>query len=326
MFNKFEIVIPVASWHVWSLPLLINSIKKNINPERIIIVTSDNNIKKISNLLNVSNLVIKDENTLFPDLTRNQISTVISNINNCGKRSNWYFQQFIKMAYAFEASFDNYLVWDADTFPLKPLNFWENKKYLFSISDEFWKPYFETINRLFNGKVSKKVSSSFITEHMMINKHIMRSMIKDIENNDRLKGQVFYEKILYAINSNDICFSGFSEFETFGNYAMSNFANSITLMRRERLRYGSLYIKNNWLKQSTLDWIKGSYEIVCFESRDELSLPFHVEFYLWMIQKTKIFHFKRYKRIVDKILNNRVYLKDKNIIFKIRFYVRGVRN
>jgi hypothetical protein len=93
-------------------------------------------------------------------------------------------------------------------------------KCFFTMKSEHHVPYFKTINVLFDGAIFKLTNKSFIAEHMMVDKDIMMEIIRKIESNRKINGNKFYEKILYAIDDNEIAGSGFSEFETYGNYVL----------------------------------------------------------------------------------------------------------
>jgi hypothetical protein len=99
------------------------------------------------------------------------------------------------MAYSYRSRYDYYLVWDSDTIPLNRIVFFDGDgKGLFTMKNEHHAPYFRTINRLFHGEITKTTDKSFIAEHMLINKNCMLNMLKNIENNETLAGEPFYEK------------------------------------------------------------------------------------------------------------------------------------
>ena len=63
-----------------------------------------------------------------------------------GQRFGWYFQQFIKMAELENGDDDDLnLIWDADTIPLRSMNFTFNDKVFFYQGREFHRPYFRLI-------------------------------------------------------------------------------------------------------------------------------------------------------------------------------------
>lgn len=142
------------------------------------------------------------------------------------------------MAYATLCKKEHYVIWDSDTIPLNGISFFDDQtdKYLFTMKTEYHKPYFDTIEKLFNGEVKKYNNQSFIAEHMIIDTKIMIELINKIESNKQLKGNYFYEKIMYAIDPKDIQRSGFSEYETYGNYVMKYHSIKYIMRKLRSLR------------------------------------------------------------------------------------------
>ncbi|MCR5420827.1 MAG: DUF6492 family protein, partial [Lachnospiraceae bacterium] len=133
---------------------------------------------------------------------------------------NWYYQQFLKMAYSAICTTDYYLCWDSDTLPLKKIELFNaaGKPYL-DVKAENNSSYFSTIEKLFGyGKI---IDKSFISEHMFFNKKLMSELITMIENSS-FDGIHFYEKILNAVGSDNLAL-GFSEFETYGTFIGMNY-------------------------------------------------------------------------------------------------------
>ena len=130
----------------------------------------------------------------------------------------WYYQQFIKMAYAYVCESDYYLAWDADTIPVRIIDLFdrEGRSYL-DTKSEYNARYFNTIRRLLG--MEKAIEKSFVAEHILYKKDHVLEMMAEIEKLD-LPGEKFYEKIFYAIDINDIK-SGFSEYETYGTWAVN---------------------------------------------------------------------------------------------------------
>jgi hypothetical protein len=70
-----------------------------------------------------------------------------------------------------------------------------NGKPIFDVKTEYHKPYFITLKKIFP-ELGKKYNYSFISEHMIINTKIMNNMIKRINFNKNLLGDIWYEKII----------------------------------------------------------------------------------------------------------------------------------
>ena len=90
------------------------------------------------------------------------------------------------------------LSWDSDTIPLNNISFFKDGKPLFTMKQEYNKPYFDTLKKILN--LEKSVDFSFIAEHMMFNKDIMNEMLNKI-NLSKVHGQDWIEKILNACDN-----------------------------------------------------------------------------------------------------------------------------
>jgi len=264
----FEVMLPVAPKDVANLDLCVQRIMENISPQKIVIVAN----KSAEDLIPQSDKVeFFDEDRLMEDLTMEHVKQIMIKIKRTDTRSNWYFQQFLKMSYAFHCSTDYYLVWDSDTIPLRNIRFWKNidgtEKCLFGEHkhQSAQQPCLDTLNTLFNGKVKRLFNESFIVEHMMINKKIMKELIHEIEMNDQLQGKYFFEKILYAVNKNDIEYGAFSEFETYGNYVLNYYPDMYAIRKLKAYRQGGMVIEKSQINNEVLDWIAKDYDTVSFE-------------------------------------------------------------
>jgi hypothetical protein len=292
---QFDVLLPVAAKDIAILDMCLSKVYTNLNPHKIIIVANN----KIKNHIRENEYVkFYDEDNLVENLTLNTIECLMKTITGTNNRSGWYFQQFLKMAYALKSKTKYYLIWDSDTIPLNHINFFEcveaAGKCLFTMKSEHHIPYFKTINTLFDGIVFKLTNKSFIAEHMMINKDIMIEIIERIEKNKKISGNRFYDKILYAIDRNEISGSGFSEFETYGNYVLKYYPEKYCLRELRTLREGVEYINKAEINNSILNWIAKSYDTVSFEGCEiiETMRKFRMVF-KWMV-KTRILPFRYY--------------------------------
>jgi len=212
MGNCFEIVVPAATKNINLLIKLILPRLRLYFPENpIIVLTSINNFPED---IEVSGVVFMDEDTVIDGLTLEKVLALLEFRIGSGDRAGWYFQQFLKLGWAFRSTFKHYLVWDADTIPLRKIDFFDEcDKVYFTPKDEYHVPYFTTLEKIFDGAVKKKTPYSFIAEHMMIDCQLMKEMIARITPEP-----LFWERIIDCISTSDLAGSGFSEFETFGNY------------------------------------------------------------------------------------------------------------
>lgn len=247
---------------------------KNLHFNKIIIITKD---IEISN----DNLFYLDENTLYPNLTYKNVYEKILSLGGSPERTGWYFQQFLKMAYAFNCSNEYYLVWDVDTVPIKNIKMFKNNKPVFHMKNEYHKPYFITLDKLTNGEIVKKTKKSFISEHMLINTKIMRELVSYFKNiNNKYE---FWENILDSINLSDLSYSGFSEFESYGNYVLTYYPNMYIMKNYNSCRLACRLFGPSPTNDD-IKWAKKSFSAISLEKYDIISKYS----YLW---KSKIFRF-----------------------------------
>lgn len=270
MYNRkiFDVVIPVIKNDLLLVLENINKIDETLQPSKIVLIGSN----EIESMINEKNhIIFIDEDNLIEGLDLKSIKQIICKITRTNNRSGWYYQQFLKMAYAYVCESEYYIVWDADTIPLNPINFFDKDgRYFFTMKKEYHKPYFDTIEKIFSGRIRKYNDQSFIAEHMIIDKKIMLEMIKDIEINSSLNGTKFFEKILYAIPPNEIQASGYSEFETYGNYVMYQYSEKYTMRQLRTLREGVKFLGETPTTDQ-LVWASKDYDIVSIEKADKIS-------------------------------------------------------
>ena len=291
-----DLVIMLAEKNLPTLKQMLPYCQKNISCSRIVIIASS---KLKTEIEKISGVVFKDEDTIFPGLSLNNVFDTIEEITGERKRAGWYMQQFLKFAWAYHCNDKSYIVMDSDTFPLNPIPFIEDGKYIFTGKIEYHKPYFDTINRLFNGEVRRvnpKISNSsdfldfervkslqilksifhlspnsedadvsFVAEHMIFDCEIVKEIIDKIQNNSSLIGTSWFEKILHSIEPKNILLSGFSEFETYGNYFFTFYPNLGKVRKLRTLRQGA-YFLGSTPSSEQLSWASQDYDIISIET------------------------------------------------------------
>lgn len=207
------------------------------NDQIYLITNHTNNIFFSNNWLKKHHVTLIDEDQMLPGLSMKRCQQILQEHFTCNKYPGWYLQQFLKMGFALTSyAQKEYLIWDSDTFPLHTLRFKDTSdKYIITIKDENHTPYFNTLKRLLGyGKLCKY---SFIAEHMPIKVDWMRELITHIEKTD-IKGNLWFEKILYATSGQDE--QAFSEFETYGSYLSHEYPNSFIVRPLRTLREGGM--------------------------------------------------------------------------------------
>ncbi len=179
---------------------------------------------------------------------------------------NWYYQQFLKMAYSLVCDAEYYLCWDSDTVPLRHIDmFGENYKPILDVKPEFNNTYFVTIERLFG--FNKIIEKSFVSEHMLFDVSLMKEMISEIEKTD-YPGERFYEKILEAVGKDNLD-QGFSEFETFGSWVGMRHSSAYRLREWKSFRNTNFFIDIKDVSEEDLKWLSVDYDAATFEKYQE---------------------------------------------------------
>ncbi len=218
--KKIELMIPITKTDIPALKHNIMYILKYLPVKKIVLVGADDIKGMLSKDLPVSYI---NENEIYNNMTFKNISTLMKELCGTERRTGWYFQQFIKMAYATICEDEYYLIWDGDTVPITNIVFFNNengKPYLgYRKHEKCDSPFYPVMDILLpDHLLHKTVQESYIAEHMLINCEIMKNLIADIESNELIEGTLFFEKILNAVDRKVLNLSGFSEFETYATY------------------------------------------------------------------------------------------------------------
>lgn len=182
----------------------------------------------------------------------------------------WYYQQFLKMQYSAFCQDEYYMVWDGDTVPCRPIKMFSDdtgKPYL-DLKHEYHPEYFETLGKILPG-MKKVIERSFISEHMLMKKDIMQSLIRDIEANDNIPGDKFWEKIINCIEPEKIYDSSFSEFETYGTYVALKYSSLYRLREWHSFRLGGSFFKIDTICDRDFIWLGKDFDAISFEKGQE---------------------------------------------------------
>lgn len=182
----------------------------------------------------------------------------------------WYYQQFIKWAYSQFSSNKYYLVWDGDTVPCKEFSMFSDEGIpFFDTKHEYHKPYFDTMGKLIPG-LSKCLNKSFISEHMIMDCELVKELIGKIETNSEVPGSLFWEKILRSLSASELMDSGFSEFETFGTYVLTNHKDAYKLRSWNSMRYGAMFFDKDVISDRDYNWLSKDFYAISFEKNQAI--------------------------------------------------------
>lgn len=292
-----DVVIPITERNIKTVLTVSDYFFQNLRTDKIIIIGKA--CLKI-NFLDTKKYQFIDEDNLYQGLSYDTVKNIIQKINvNAVRRTGWYLQQFLKMAYAYSCQDDCYVVWDSDTIPLKTISFKNNKnQYLYSLKNEFYEPYFVSMKTLIPKMNKRNMQGSYITEHMIFDVDIMKALIKDIEDNGNIDGSFFYEKILNSIKAEVLPLSGFSEFETYGTYVYNFYNNVYSYRSLKPMRHGRIYFGNT-LPKKYYSWVSESYDTISFEHFERKWIP--VGILLPLLSKT--FSLAEVDNVVGPIIN-----------------------
>jgi hypothetical protein len=293
-----DVILLVGTRDCFIAKKTIRYIKQNLVTKNIYLITDIRNKKFFSEqFIQAYNIIIIDENNLVPGLSFDSVSSLMKQCCEW-KNYGWYLQQFLKIGFALSSyAKERYLIWDADTFPLRPLRFYENGKSIITAKSEYHIPYFKTIHKLLG--INKIADYSFIAEHMVVDVSIMKEMIEVIMESN-ITGTTWYEKIINAFDvkeENELSKFAFSEFETYGTFCLKYYPDTFVVRNLKTFREaGKLYGRG--VTQKQLQSLSEQYDTASFEVRYAPSFPRNIKhwtgtIYLWFIQKLR----RRYPKV-----------------------------
>ena len=261
----FDAVLPVATRNNKIAEQAIRSLALYSNAKTFYLITESNNFLRFEELrADGFPIILLDEDTLIPTVNLQSIKYFLEKKGANPERAGWYFQQFLKMAVCDLPDIsEHYLIWDSDTIMLQPIQFFSPEGTVFIKSKlETHDPYFETYRNIL--KRGPQVDFSFIAEHFMVKKEFMKELITTISNQPP-SNQLWVWKIMNAIDQAHLSHSGFSEYETYGNFVSLHYPESITCRPLHSWRFGSM---NFGLSPNKYDLFSLSlrYSYVSFET------------------------------------------------------------
>lgn len=279
-----DVVFSVATRDCFILRKTIKYVWQNIKPSHIYVITKITNSRLFSDrFLDRYCVTIIDEDKLCENLSFGTLKLLFQEKSFSKLKIGWYFQQFLKMGFALSKyAKDEYLIWDSDTIPLRPLSFKRGSQPLFTLKEENHKPYFDTITKLFG--LNKSCEKSFIAEHMLIETVIMKEIIKRIEQD----GKCWFETILDAIDSNEPY--AFSEFETYGTFVTSYYQGKYGYQELSTLRDAGL-LYGRCVTDKELKKLSEKYDTASFEAYHWPPKP---RYYLCKVEERLLIWYAKY--------------------------------
>jgi hypothetical protein len=273
----YDSVVCVSPRHQEIALKAIKSLHIFTESRKIFVITSSNYFVTFRNELDASYpIYLLDEDKIIKNINLNLLEDYFAKRIGKRQRAGWYFQQFLKMAVSnLPEVADYYLIWDSDTILLRSISFFDDSEtVLINPRTEYHQPYFEVLKKTVF--IDRKVDFSFISEHLMVKKTYMKELIKVFEI--RASNEMSWvELILNSIEDQYLKASGFSEFETYGNFIAVNYKNSFKCRSLKSTRRGGVYYGLNPSKHNIFCLMLAGYTFVTFENwHSKLNKPVRV--------------------------------------------------
>lgn len=261
---EYDALIIVTAKDMERTKRLYYKIAQNL-PVRTIYVIGSEKVGALIAELNEPKIAYINENEIVPfDEVKAIIEDIVKQPTSRGFVG-WYYQQFLKLAYAYRCEDEYYLTWDGDTIPVRPVTmFSEDGKPCIDWKREYHEPYFKTISKLFPG-MRKAIEPSFIGEHMLFSTVYVKKMLDELMTADHLCGKTFYERILRVMSVEELNDTGFSEFETFGTYMAFRAPYFYKLRRWTSFRNCGQYFSADDISEDEMSWLAADFSAISFE-------------------------------------------------------------
>lgn len=221
-----DCIIPVSRRDRFLVRKTVELLNKHVHPDTIYAITHRRYIASLEVRLAsiANNVIVLDEDLVVNGLTVSHVTELLKQKYGDTVTGGWYFQQFLKMGFAIsEYCRGDYLVWDADTLPIKHIRLIDNSgRKIFRVTNEHHVPYFKTMQLLLNLEPNEAIS--YISEYMLIDRSIMQSLISEITKNTAQSNLSWHDRIIEA--ADPLEYNSFSEFETYGAYASKHYAHA----------------------------------------------------------------------------------------------------
>ena len=257
--RPLDVVTACRSKDLHILALTYENLQRLVPFKRLHVITNRGNFRRFERALGTEVALI-DEDTMIPSMTLRSLKVIPQPL--LARGPGWYFQQLLKFQFAFHNPEDDYyLIWDADTVPIRELEFFDEEgRMLFTMADEYHQPYFETYEKLLGHKPNREFS--FIAQHMIVCKSILREMLQTIENH--CAGEENWAwKIMHNLAGEG--YKRFSEYETYGHYVKNRHPQQAAFRKLPWLRDGTKLVGRKPMR-TDLDRIQGPYYYVAFEA------------------------------------------------------------
>jgi hypothetical protein len=252
----------VTACRIRDLPVLeiaVERLRQHIPLGGVNVLAPDRDCARIAARLGGRARVIP-ENGFVPGMTVAKLREL--KLEGFPKAAGWYFQQLLKLQFAFvDPEDDYYLIWDADTIPLRPLRFFDPAgRMILTKAEEYHAPYFQTYRALFGSEPNREFS--FIAQHILVQKSVAREMMARIEERVPVPGDWAW-KVMNALPPTGK--NLFSEYETYGHYIKNHYPDRVVFVKRSWQRAMTNYTSRPIPTERELQELAGGYEYAAFE-------------------------------------------------------------
>lgn len=182
-------------------------------------------------------------------------------------RIGWYLQQFIKISATKKIQSDGNpdalaIIWDADTIPLRKLNFVdEDGRVLYYSGTESHSPYFQFIKRVFPW--AHRQQFSFIAQCFPAKISWVQDFCIELESD----GRDWIDSIIFHLDESQR--AGFSEYESLGTYIWDKYPGEVSLNKGSWERGGRRLVGNPLtLNELEFSGLSKVFDYISFEAWD----------------------------------------------------------
>lgn len=243
------------------LTAAVSGIRRYFRVNNVYVGITMRHATHLQKLLGKKAIVIPEEEIL-PELRLTDLRR--ANLPHFPGVAGWYYQQFLKFAFAEKSSLPFCLIWDADTVPLREITFFDEKERVYLTDAEEYHPaYFATFENMFGYKAPSK--RSFISQHIMIETKMLSEMLAEFRMRCASSNHWSY----YIVNNLAKTSDGknlFSEYETYANYMLAKHPERISFRSLRWKRIPNPYL---WkiAPQKILQEIGAGLDFIGFESK-----------------------------------------------------------
>ena len=256
-----DVVAPCLRRDLPKLALAYQNLRRFAAIKQLHVITARRDFAQFKNTLG-KDVVLIDENEMIPGVTFAALKVIP--LARFSQGPGWYFQQLLKFQFAFhKPEDDHYLIWDADTVPLRPLEFFDTQgRMLLTKAAEFHPPYFQTYENLLGRPAQREFS--FIAQHMLVQKSVLRELLSEIEAH--CPGDENWAwKIMRNLGGEGS--NRFSEYETYWHYLKEKYPERAVFRDLPWLRRGASEC-GRYPSAAALEKIGRDYYFASFEDSE----------------------------------------------------------